>query len=107
MREIPRKNDLTAVKRQKRWIFISYGCLGLMVGNFLLGDPVSVVKLVIFCLFCISVVARAILVFEDGLFTMTSFIRDYVVRGGYGTALAFVRLVAEAVVGILLLIAGN
>ena len=107
MRETPRKNDLTAVKRQKPWILISYGCLVLMLGNFFSGRAVPALQLVVFFLFCIAVVVRAILVVQDGVFTMTSLISDYVVRGRYGVALAFVRLVGETGAGVLLLIAGT
>jgi hypothetical protein len=47
----------------------------------------------------------ASLVVQDGVFIMTSLIRDYAASGGYGLALAFIKLVAETVAGVLLLIA--
>ena len=105
MHRTPRQSELPAVKRQKRWILISYGCLVLMMANLFSGQAVPVLQFVIFLLFCIAMAARASLVVQDGVFIMTSLIRDYAASGGYGLALAFIRLVAETVVGVLLLIA--
>jgi hypothetical protein len=48
MRELPHQNELHAVERQKRWMYLSYRCLTLMFGSPYLGDPIPVIKIAIF-----------------------------------------------------------
>lgn len=76
------------------------GCLCLE-GWFLILIPIA------FCLLCVTVLARAILVFQDGFFARGGLTRNQVVRGSYGRVLAIGRLIGELVIGILILLASN
>jgi len=104
MREFPQKNELQAVKIQKRLAYLSYGCIVLLGVNLYLWDRgFSIVLLtpVTFCLLCVSLLARVLSVFRDGFFVRGG----RIVRGDYGIVLSLARLGMELMIGVLLLFA--
>lgn len=107
MREFPHENELQAVKRQKNWMYVQYGCIILMGVCLCLGGRFLILIPIAFCFLCVSILARAILVFQDNFFARGGLTRNQVVRGSYGIALAIGRLIGELIIGILILLASN
>lgn len=105
MRELPHENELQAVKKQKSWMYLEYGCITLMGGSLYLEGWFLALIPIAFCLLCVTILARAILVFQDGFFARGGLTKNEVVRGSYGIVLAIGRLIGELVIGIFILLA--
>lgn len=102
MREFPHESELQAIKTQKKLAYLSYGCIALLgVGLYLWDRGIFIVPVasVVFCLLCVSILARAVSVFRDRFFVRGG----RIVRGDYGIVLALARLGIELMVGVLLL----
>jgi hypothetical protein len=103
VREFPHESELGAVKRQKRLAWASYTCIVLLGISLYLWDQgfsTRPAAWVVFSLLCLSLLARAACVFGDGFLARGV----YITRGGYGIALALVRLGGELAAGLLLLL---
>lgn len=99
-------DELQAVRMQHRLVYLSGGCLALLLGCALLentGLPVAGIALLVLLLLCPSIAAQLASVFQDRFYAGGCSIMP----GHYSVALAMIRLGGMLAVGPILLLTAN
>jgi hypothetical protein len=103
----PDESELPVVMTQKRFTYLSFGCLAVL-GVYLYfsdrGFSMTPVAAIVLLLLCFSILARLVSAFGDRLYIAR---RGRVIRGGYGITYALIHLGAELIIAILLAAAIN